>query len=55
MMQRGAGDGEENYPVDMMTTTDVAKVIFRRRDGDLLITEAFGIPSINASISLMLD
>ena len=28
---------------------------FRRRDTDNLITEAFGIPSINGAICLMLD
>ena len=40
---------------DIMSVRDVAEIIFRRQDGDSIITEAFGIPSINASISLMLD
>ena len=44
-----------NAATDIMSVRDVAEIIFRRRDGDNLITEAFGIPSINASISLMLD
>lgn len=39
----------------MMSRRDICEILFRRRDTDNLITEAFGIPSINASISLLLD
>lgn len=39
----------------VMSKRDVCEILFRRRDSDNLITEAFGIPSINASIALMLD
>ena len=45
----------EHAATDIMSVRDVAEIIFRRQDGDSIITEAFGIPSINASISLMLD
>lgn len=39
----------------LMTKRDISEIIFRRRDTDNMITEAFGIPSINGAISLMLD
>jgi len=39
----------------IMSIHDIGEILFRRRDTDNLITEAFGIPSINASICLMLD
>lgn len=39
----------------VMTRRDISEILFRRRDTDNLITEAFGIPSINGSICLMLD
>ena len=39
----------------VMSKRDVCEILFRRRDTDNMITEAFGIPSINGSISLMLD
>lgn len=39
----------------VMSKRDICEIAFRRRDTDNLITEAFGIPSINASISLMFD
>lgn len=39
----------------LMTQRDISEILFRRRDTDNLITEAFGIPSINGSICLMLD
>lgn len=39
----------------LMTKRDISEILFRRRDTDNMITEAFGIPSINGSICLMLD
>lgn len=39
----------------VMTKRDIGEILFRRRDTDNLITEAFGIPSVNGAISLMLD
>jgi len=39
----------------VMSKRDIGEILFRRNDTDNLITEAFGIPSINASICLMLD
>lgn len=51
----GESSLSERQESEIMTIRDIAEVILRRRDGDSLITEAFGIPSINASISLMLD
>lgn len=39
----------------VMSKRDVCEILFRRRDSDNLITEAFGIPSINGSIALLLD
>ncbi|MBD5194216.1 MAG: GNAT family N-acetyltransferase [Bacteroidales bacterium] len=39
----------------VMSKRDICEIVFRRRDTDNLVTEAFGIPSINASISLLLD
>lgn len=39
----------------VMTRRDISEILFRRRDTDNLITEAFGIPSINGAICLMLD
>lgn len=39
----------------VMTRRDIGEILFRRRDTDNMITEAFGIPSINGAISLMLD
>lgn len=39
----------------VMSKRDVCEILFRRRDSDNMITEAFGIPSINASIALLLD
>lgn len=39
----------------VMSKRDICEIAFRRRDTDNLITEAFGIPSINASISLLFD
>ncbi|MCM1369596.1 MAG: GNAT family N-acetyltransferase [Candidatus Amulumruptor caecigallinarius] len=38
-----------------MSKHDMGEILFRRRGMDNLITEAFGLPSINGSISLMLD
>lgn len=39
----------------VMSRRDICEILFRRRDTDNLITEAFGIPSINASACLLLD
>lgn len=39
----------------LMTRRDISEILFRRRDTDNLITEAFGIPSINGAITLLLD
>lgn len=39
----------------VMSKRDLCEILFRRRDTDNMITEAFGIPSINGAISLMLD
>lgn len=39
----------------VMSRRDIGEILFRRRDTDNLITEAFGIPSINGAICLMLD
>lgn len=39
----------------LMTKRDISEILFRRRDTDNMITEAFGIPSINGSICLLLD
>ena len=39
----------------VMPKRDICQILFRRRDTDNMITEAFGIPSINGAISLMLD
>ncbi|MDE7402063.1 MAG: GNAT family N-acetyltransferase [Muribaculaceae bacterium] len=39
----------------LMSRRDVGEILFRRRDTDNLITEAFGIPSVNAAASLLLD
>lgn len=39
----------------VMTKRDIGEILFRRRDTDNLITEAFGIPSINGAISLLID
>lgn len=39
----------------VMSKRDIGEILFRRRDTDNLITEAFGIPSINGAICLMLD
>lgn len=39
----------------VMSRHDIGEILFRRRDTDNLITEAFGIPSINGAISLLLD
>lgn len=41
--------------LSLMSAKDVGEILFRRRDTDNLITEAFGIPSINASACLLLD
>ena len=43
----------ESVKGEVMSLEDVAEIIFRRRDGDNLITEAFGIPSINATAALL--
>ena len=49
----------DSIPADktahVMTRRDIGEILFRRRDTDNMITEAFGIPSINGAISLMLD
>lgn len=37
----------------VMSRRDIGEILFRRRDTDNLITEAFGIPSINGAISLL--
>jgi len=34
---------------------DIAKILFRRPGGDLLIEEAFGLPALKGKIQLMLD
>lgn len=39
----------------LMSQRDISEILFRRRDTDNLITEAFGIPSVNGSICLLLD
>ena len=39
----------------VMSKRDICEILFRRRDTDNMITEAFGIPSINGAISLLLD
>lgn len=44
-----------NQSTHVMTRRDIGEILFRRRDTDNLITEAFGIPSIDGAISLMLD
>jgi GNAT superfamily N-acetyltransferase len=48
-------DLEKSQYLSLMTAKDVGEILFRRRDTDNMITEAFGIPSINASASLLLD
>jgi GNAT superfamily N-acetyltransferase len=48
-------DLEKSQYISLMSAKDVGEILFRRRDTDNLITEAFGIPSINASASLLLD
>ena len=37
----------------VMSKRDIGEILFRRRDTDNLITEAFGIPSIDGAISLL--
>lgn len=37
----------------VMSKRDIGEILFRRRDTDNLITEAFGIPSINGAVSLL--
>lgn len=39
----------------VMSKRDIGEILFRRRDTDNMVTEAFGIPSINASACLLLD
>lgn len=39
----------------VMSQRDVSEILFRLRDADSIITEALGIPSINASACLLLD
>lgn len=48
-------DDQENpmRHTHVMTKRDIGEILFRRRDTDNLITEAFGIPSINGAISLL--
>ena len=48
-------DDQENATrhTHVMTKRDIGEILFRRRDTDNLITEAFGIPSINGAISLL--
>lgn len=48
-------DDKQVTSTHVMTKRDIGEILFRRRDTDNLITEAFGIPSINGAISLMLD
>lgn len=38
-----------------MSKRAIGEILFRRRDTDNMITEAFGIPSINAAASLLFD
>lgn len=39
----------------VMPERDIAAILFRRHDTDNLLTEAFGMPSVNGAISLMMD
>lgn len=65
MIETGKGEVKiKKLPIDsvdsrklayLMSERDISEILFRRRDTDNLITEAFGIPSINGSICLMLD
>ena len=38
-----------------MSLKDMSSVLFRRPDTGVLITEAFGMPSVGGYINLMLD
>lgn len=46
---------DKSQSLSIMSPLAVGSILFRRRDTDNMITEAFGIPSINASASLLLD
>lgn len=48
-------DIDSNRAAYIMSRRDIGEILFRRRDTDNLITEAFGIPSINGAISMLLD
>lgn len=48
-------EGTPNLHTLVMTKRDIGEILFRRRDTDNIITEAFGIPSINGAVSLLLD
>lgn len=46
---------DKSQSLSMMSPLAVGSILFRRRDTDNMVTEAFGIPSINASACLLLD
>ena len=46
-------DFDQNKTV--MSLKDMSSVLFRRPDTGVLITEAFGMPSVGGYINLMLD
>lgn len=50
-----AGELDKAQSLSVMSSRDVAEILFRRRDTDNLITEAFGIPAINSAACLLLE
>lgn len=51
--QMSIESNSENRGTHVMTKRDIGEILFRRRDTDNMITEAFGIPSINGAICLL--
>lgn len=48
-------DAQRNPNITVLTMRDISEIIFRRKDGNSLIMEAFGIPRLAINMALLLD
>lgn len=48
-------EAQRNPNITVLTMRDISEIIFRRKDGNSLIMEAFGIPRLAINMALLLD
>ncbi len=54
-LKNSYNDEQIDHSEEVMSMSTVAKILFQSPSTDPLVSEAFGIPSLHSSISLMLD